>query len=172
MKCKASILVLLALVFTTAITPAVPVKAINMWANGTIDSYVDAWSSEIVWGRWYVEVVGDTVNYEAVYLERNLDSDIEQSPEGSIDVFIHEFSVEGFAVVGGRLEFWGTLHVKKWWAKLDGTREWVEWDTSPVTITMTSRRFYLDSPPPGPEPDPLEQDWDRVGRTLSVHISP
>ncbi len=160
---------IVAAILILAISTVVPVSAKKTLqsykASGTIDGYVDVWSSEIVSGRWSVNVKGENLTYKARYKELNLfDGEPEYSPVGSVDIFTHSFSADGFDIYGDTLVFWGTTHIRKVWRKLDGTTEVVRRD-SYVTITITETTFYLDYSPPGPGPGVYDQDWDRNGTT-------
>ena len=154
--------ILILSIFTIA--PVYAKKTSSYKASGTIDSYVDVWSSEIVSGRWSVNVKGEDLKYKAMYKELNLAEWPEDSPVGSVDIFTHRFSADGFDIDGDTLVFWGTMHIRKVWRKLDGTTEVVGWD-SYVTITITPDTFFLDSSPPGSGPGAYDQYWDRIGTT-------
>ena len=170
---KKTILILgcLLMLSTLSALPVSAKKGQYYIARGTIDSYVDAWSSEVKKGWWTVRVIEDNIEYSAFYQEKNLAEWPEDSPIGTIDLFWHTFTVEGQTLDGDTLTFWGILHVEKLWCKLDGTRERVTWDTYPVTITINSDSFFLDSPPAGAGPDINGQDWDRIGTTKSIRYS-
>ena len=166
------ILSLLLMLSTLPVLPASAKKGQYYIARGTIDSYVDAWSAEVKQGWWSVRVIEGNIEYSGFYQERNLAEYPENSPVGSIDFFWQTFTVEGYTLDGDELEFWGTLHIKKLWCKLDGTREILTWDTYPVKITIDSDSYFLDSPPEGPGPDPIyNEDWDRTGTTRSIRYS-
>jgi len=136
-----------------------PVRPI-LKASGTIDGYVDAWSSEIISGKWSVHVKGDELVYKAMYKELNLDEEAEESPVGSVDIFTHTFSTDSYELEGDVLTFEGSMQVKKVWTKLDWTREIVYWD-SYMIITVTTDTFFLNSYPHDPDPE----GWDREGTT-------
>jgi hypothetical protein len=53
---------------------------------------------------------------------------------------------------------------------MDGSKEKVGWDRYPVTITVGSESFFIDSPPLGECPGLYEQDWDRIGTTTHFTI--
>ena len=165
---KKSILVLALILTMTTITvlPISAKKPITYQARGTIDSYADAWSSEVISGSWSVRVKGDKLTYTAMYRELNLD-EIEDSPVGSVDIFTHKFTTDDFEIDGDVLTFEGWIQVKKVWVKLDWKREVVRWDGH-VTITITPDTYYLDSDPQGPGPGVLGQDWDRLGTTTRL----
>lgn len=149
---------------------AMPAHAVKptYTARGTIETYVDVWSSEITWGRWNVELRDGEIDYQAKFIEKNLDAEIEDSPVGSTDTFWHSFTTEGYSLEGDTIRFWGTLHVEKLWSRLDGGTEKVSWDINPVVITVDPLSFYLDVPPPEAGPGWFDQDWDRVGTTEEI----
>jgi hypothetical protein len=149
------------------LTQAAPVSAkqekLILKASGTLDSYVEAWSSEIISGKWSIQVKGDELVYKATYKELNLD-EIEDSPVGSVDIFTHTLTTDSYEIEGNVLTLEGTMHVKKVWTKLDWTIEVQHWD-SDIIITLTPDTFFLDSLPFGAGPGTLDQDWDREGTT-------
>lgn len=133
-------------------------------ANGKLENYVDAWSAEIVNGHWHVKVKDGDLEFRAYHRERNLD-EIENSPIGSVDHFwLSLTNVGSFVIDEDTLTIECTIHVDKLWWNIDtGLPEWVEWEYSGVVITVNSESIYIDSPQLG------DQDWDRVGPTLSLH---
>ncbi len=151
------------------IVPVAAKKPTHLEASGTIDGYVDAWSSVIVGGHWSVTVKEGVLQYTAMYHELNLAEDPEMSPVGSVDIFTHIFTTDDpddYELKGNVLKFSGEMQVVKVWTKLDWTTEVIIRDPSLVTITITKDTFYLDSLPPGPVPgDPWDQCWDRYGTT-------
>jgi len=166
MKKKTVFLFSLTLLLTILSVPAFAKKGEYYVARGSIDYYVDAWTSEVHNGMWKVTLIDGELEYTAQYTERNLDEgEPEYSPVGSIDVFWHTFTMENYEVDGDTLTFTGVLHVKKLWKKLDMTREVRYWDTYDVIITVDSETFYLDTAPTH------GQNWDRVGTTHTLHYS-
>ncbi|MCK4817806.1 hypothetical protein KA005_18695 [bacterium] len=164
MKTK-SILVL-ALILTIAGVSILSISAkkpIHYKAMGTIDSYVDAWSAEVIPGHWSVKIVDDVLVYSASYGELNLDEGVEGSPFGSVDIFTHTFTTDDFDIKYHVLTFSGSIEVRKVWVKPDWTREIVTWDYDAI-ITITPDTFFFDWDPSGESTSP--QDWDRVGTTI------
>ena len=154
---------LVAAVLILAIYLVVPVSAKknSLTALGTIDGYVDAYSSVIVGGHWSVTVKDGVLNYSAMYHELNLAVGIpENSPVGSVDIFTHIFTTTDYEFKGNVLTFTGTMHFWKVWAKLDGTTEVITGQKYHI-ITITKDTFFLDSY----ETDQFNQDWDRYGTT-------
>ncbi len=146
-------------------------KPITYKAMGTIDSYVDASSAEIIPGHWSVKIEDDELVYRATYCELNLDEAVEGSPFGSVDIFTHTFTTDDFEFTQDAnsrnhvLTFSGNIEVRKVWVKPDWTREIVTWDYEAI-ITITPETFYFDWDPSGQSSDP--QDWDRVGTTIVI----
>lgn len=169
MRGRITSFILCALFFSALVSLPIYAKNPSFMARGTIDAYMDVWSSEIVMGSWRVKLEDGNIEYEAIYVERNLDEDIEDSPMDSTDTFWHSFTAEGYELEGDNLQFWGTLHVEKLWSKMDGSKEFVSWDSYPVRITLDSKSFYLDVQPLGPGLGWYDQDWDRAGRTVEIN---
>ena len=53
--------------------------------------------------------------------------------------------------------------------KMNGSKEYVSWDSHQVKITLDSESYYLDVQPPGPGPGWYDQDWDRTGTTVEIN---
>jgi len=146
-----------------------PVNAANRTytAGGTVTTYVDAWSSYIVSGHWSVVVSGNTVTeFKMLYVERNLDWTIEDSPDGSSDQFWHELIWASAPTINdGVLSFDCTMKITKLKSMMDGTKSWVIWDTAVFHITIGPDGMLLDRPP---FPSTPEQDFDVVGTTTHI----
>lgn len=146
-------------------------KPITYKAMGTVDSYVDASSAEIIPGHWSVTIEDDELVYRATYCELNLDDIIEGSPIGSVDIFTHTFTTDDFEFIQDAnspnqvLTFSGNIEVRKVWVKPDWTREIVTWNYEAI-ITITYDTFYFDWDPSGLNPS--YPDWDRVGTTIVI----
>ena len=159
---------IVATVLILAISIIVPISAkkpTHLEASGTIDGYVDAWSSMIVGGHWSVTVKEGVLQYKAIYHELNLDEVAENSPVGSVDIFTHQFTTDDpddYELKGNVLTFSGTIERWKVWSKVDGTTEPMLANQF-VSITITKDTFFLDSFPPGPGPG--GNDGDRYGKT-------
>jgi len=71
------------------IVPTFAAKKIEYRANGKLGTYtgVYAGSAEILNGNWNVKVTGTDIKFDAFYRELNLDSSVENSPDGTIDDF-------------------------------------------------------------------------------------
>ena len=149
---------------------AVPVLAkkggVVYRASGRLESYVDAYSSEIVNGHWHLKIMGEEVEFFAFYRERNLDEGVEGSPEGTVDHFFNTVTnVEDYETDGDTCVIWCDIHVDKlWWNIATGLPEWTEWDTYDVVITVDPDGVFIDVPSVGP------QDWDRYGPTNSLQF--
>lgn len=167
-KSKLILLGVILLLLTQTVPISAKVNKPILTASGTIDSYEDTWSAEIISGKWSIQVKGDILIYKAKYKERNLD-EIEDSPVGSIDIFTHNLSTDSYEIDGNVITFEGTMQVKKVWTKLDWTKEVMYWD-SDVKITVTPDKFFLDSLPFGSGPGTLDQDWDRTGTTTCFKL--
>ncbi|MFX0204151.1 MAG: hypothetical protein ACFFCW_49265 [Candidatus Hodarchaeota archaeon] len=161
-KKKSLILIGIVVVLILVTVPIYATKPENYIAHGTIDSYADAYSSQIVGGNWIVQLVDDKIYFRYEYFEENIDPSVENSPEGSVDFFINTFTVDGYVLTGDTLVFTGTKHVKKVWVKLDRTRELVQWDRYPVTVTIDSNGIIIDLPPAA------GQNFDTLGTTLFI----
>jgi len=144
-------------------------KPITYKAMGTIDSYGNAWSAEVIQGHWSVKIEDDELVYRATYSELNLDLALEGSPVGSVDIFTYTLTTDDFDLKYHRrsrlhvLTFSGEIQARKSWAKTDWTREIVTW-TYDATITITPDTFYEDYEPSGP----VDQDWHIVGTTIVI----
>ena len=154
-----------------------PIESISVdtpttyYAMGTIDSYVNVSSAEIMPGHWFVKIEDDELLYKATYYELNFDEKVEESPVGSVDIFTHTLSTSSFDIknyAGSSnhvLTFSGMVQIRKVWVKPDWTREIVTREYE-VNITITPYSFYLDWDPE--DQSTSYQDWDRVGTTLVI----
>ena len=52
---------------------------------------------------------------------------------------------------------------------MNGSKEYVSWDSHQVKITLDSESYYLDVQPPGPGPGWYDQDWDRTVTTVEIN---
>jgi PKD repeat protein/ABC-type branched-subunit amino acid transport system substrate-binding protein len=131
---------------TVVAAPAVSVEPKTYSAEGSLESYVNAPTAEIVLGHWKVEVRGGALLFEARYIERNLNSTPENSPVGSLDSFnLKAFQVTGIVLRGVTLTFNCSLHFDKLWAKLDGSHVWTEFEL-PAKVNVTSTGIFIDIP--------------------------
>ena len=146
-------------------------KPITYKAMGTIDSYIDASSAEIIPGHWSVKIEDGELVYRAMYCELNLDEAVEGSPVGSVDIFTHTFTTDDFDVIqdvsshNHVITFSGMIEVRKVWVRPDWTREILTWEYEAI-ITITPDTFYFDWDPSGQSPP--YPDWDRVGTTIVI----
>lgn len=92
-------------------------------AWGLLEYYDDpdvATEAEIVSGSWKFTVKGDSYDFNAILLERNLDEEVEQSPEGSIDKFwiklVDTHIVQYYP--DGAFEIYGDFDITKRWKTL------------------------------------------------------
>ena len=153
--------VTLLFLLTQSVTVSAKQDRLIFKASGTIDYYVDAESAEIISGHWSIQVKGEELIYKAMYKELNLDEEIEQSPEGSVDIFTHTLTTDAYELDEDVLTFEGDMQVKKVWTTLDWKKEVQYWD-SYVIITVTPDEFFLNSYPHDPDPE----GWDREGTTI------
>ncbi|MCK4829025.1 hypothetical protein KA005_75580 [bacterium] len=127
---KRSILMLSILLTMTAVTflPVNAAKPIIYSASGTLDDYYDYATAEIVGGTWTLKATENKVWFEAVYQEKNLDEEAENSPVGSIDRFELKLGKIGFWFIeGDTLTVVGHVRFKKEWVMMDGTTKTVIW---------------------------------------------
>ena len=127
---KRSILILSILLTMTAVSfkPVNAKKPIIYRASGTLDSYYDYTTAEIVGGTWTLEATENTLWFKAMYFERNLDEEAENSPVDSIDTFELKLGKIGFWFIDGDTLFvLGYVRFKKEWAMMDGTTKTVIW---------------------------------------------
>lgn len=161
------LLTLLALASACTAFPVTGGKVIEYKANGTIDSYVGVGSAEVVHGSWLVFISGGEVEFRYFYHELNLDPDVENSPEGSVDHFkiyltgvdYYEVDCEtGECVIEGYMT-WD----KKWWNIDTGKPEWRKpfIVDMPVRIVITAETIEIDTWNNG--------DVNVVGTTLNIH---
>ena len=150
------------------------------YAYGTIETYTEAYSAEIVpgTGYWNLKISDDKIHFSYGYLELNLDEDIENSPVASID----EMS---FTNIGSPMYYmydedenmlfmFLQIQVKKEWAMFDGSYTHKTWKTwQGITIDFDLNTLHIDSYPPegDDEPpvvpsDPDTWDWDKEGTVL------
>jgi hypothetical protein len=138
-------------------------------AMGTIDSYVDAWSAEVIHGDWSVKIIDDELVYRVTYSELNLNEVEELSPVGSVDIFTHTLTTDNFEIKyhpsspNHVLTFSGEIQYQKVMVKTDWTREIIS-RTYNVTITITPDTFFSHRP----SLSGLDQDWDLVGTTIVI----
>ncbi len=163
-------LVGLLIVPTLVISPVLAEDDVVYRANGRLERYADAWSSEVVNGRWNVEInqsdFGLTVVFFAFYRELNIDEEVENSPAGTIDTFkltlidydLVEISDDVCVVSGATIHF-----RKKWWNLATGKPERVEWELFDREITIDESGILIDLEPA------IGQNFDISGRTLSIH---
>jgi PKD repeat protein/ABC-type branched-subunit amino acid transport system substrate-binding protein len=143
---------------TVAAAPITSVEPKTYSAEGSLESYVDAPTAEIVLGHWKVEGRGGALLFEARYIERNLNSTQENSPVGSLDSFnLKAFQVTNIVLRGVNLTFNCSLHFDKLWTKLDGSHVWTEFEL-PANVNVTSTGIFIDIPPISSE------DFDIIGR--------
>ena len=133
---KNSILALsiLTLMLATLVVPAYAAKK-DYRANGKVTQYQgnDLNPSAIVInGNWNLKVVGDNVDFQLSYTEKNLISEPEGgAPVGSIDLFKITFIGEDqyhnppFAIVDGAWVITGDFHISKLAAQPDGSKVWI-----------------------------------------------
>jgi len=144
-------------------------KPITYKAIGTIDSYVDAWSAEVISGHWSVQIVDDELEFRATYCELNLDGIVELSPVGSVDIFTLTLTTDDFDIKPHArssnhvLTFSGMIQHRKVYVKPDWERE-IQYQEYDATITITPDTFYEDYEPSGP----VDQDWHIVGTTIVI----
>lgn len=165
MKKKSLIILLLAISITTiSILPISAKRPIDFSASGTIDTYYEIDSCQIIGGSWSIKTTKNQVLFEAIYLEENLDAEIENSPVGSIDKFELKLVKVGFS-------YWeddtftvvGIVRYKKEWQMMDGTTKTVIWLTgSGIEVTPTGIRIAH-------EPDLMP--GDKLGTTLIYELS-
>jgi hypothetical protein len=150
---RARVSTLLIGIYVTAKQPTIW----DYYAYGDILDYQEAPSAEIKSGFWNLKVSGKKVWLNAYYLEKNLDENIEDSPDNSVDTF--EWSVVGkpffIYVDEPKLYVFTKLEVKKSWATFDGTYEPMTWHTyRMLIIDFDSELVLFDSYPPDPFSDP------------------
>jgi hypothetical protein len=184
--------IIVSAVFLSIYTIAKQPSNWEYYAYGHITNYQEAYSAEIKSGFWNLKVLGKEVWLNIYYLEKNLDSDVENSPEDSTDMF--EMSVNGkpffiYEDVGlGKLYVFAKFQVKKTWATFDGTYEPKTWHTyRMLIIDFNEPRVLFDGyppdsfsdPPPGSEPEPpvdpdepWTYDWDIEGTLEGYNYPP
>lgn len=112
------------------------------------------------------------------YMEINDIETVENSPEGSADIF--HFSITGkpmmFIESADKLEIFAVMRVEKDWARDDGTYTKRNWKTYQTwTFDFVTETVHIDTwPPEGEEPtydpgDPSTYDWDRYGDIIAWH---
>lgn len=161
---KSSLVVLSLVVLLTSLV-VLPVSAAKATykAGGKVTAYADAWSSEIVSGHWSVTVEDGVVDFKVFYVERNLDWTVEDSPDGSIDLFWHTLTWASTPSINDdALTFSCTMTITKLKTMMDGSKEWVIWDTAELYVTIDEDGMWLDRPP---FPSSPGQDFDVLGVT-------
>jgi hypothetical protein len=158
---KKLILVLTILLTMTSVTliPGNAKKPIIYSASGTLDSYYDISTAAVVGGTWTIEATENKVWFEAIYLEENLDEEVENSPVGSIDRFELKLGKTGFWFIqDDTLTVVGLVRFKKEWVMMDGTTKTVIWLTGKgIEVSPTNIRIARE-----PDPSP----GDLLGTTL------
>lgn len=176
---KILILAAIIVVFTTiGLTMAKQTTLWEHYAYGTIDTYTEVYSSEVVNGYWNLKITEGKIHFNYGWLELNLDEEIEDSPMGSIDELsftnIAQPMYYNYDEDENTLYMFLQVQVNKEWAMFDGTythRTWKTWEF--VTIDFDDWTIHFDSyPPEGSEPivvpsDPETWDWDKEGTILN-----
>jgi len=160
----------LLIVSMLVISPVLAEDDVIYRANGKLEQYADAWSSEIVNGRWNVEINETdfdlTVKFFAFYRELNIDEAIENSPAGTIDTFkLTLVNYDSVEIIDDACTISGaTIHFgKKWWNLATGKPERVGWEFFDREITIDESGILIDLEPT------LGQNFDISGPTLSIH---
>ena len=98
------------------------VRAQSGWeyyAYGTITGYEAAANSHIADGFWNLKVTNNKIILDMYYMEINDIETVENSPEGSADIF--HFSITGkpmmFIESADKLEIFAVMRVEKDWAR-------------------------------------------------------
>jgi len=145
------------------------------YAFGSVDRYENAYSASIKSGAWVLTTTSSSVKFSYTYAELNIVQSIEQSPAGSTDYFYDTATnVVMGAVTPNSITFTCTIHVVKYWAKLDGTRQIVQWDNPGVTVTVVNhpiagnQGLYIINPSTA-----YGEDWNTIGHTwyYGIHVT-
>ena len=116
---KKSILISILLLSAFAVLPVHAKKeSLEYRANGKLVTYTPpGTASEVVNGRWSIKIKDGQVDFKAFYRERNLDPNVEHSPEGTIDMFwIYLDNLIDYQITDDMCVLRGDFQVdKKWW---------------------------------------------------------
>jgi hypothetical protein len=138
------------------VMPAFAVKKIEYRANGKLTAYegVAAETAEIVNGNWQVKVMGGDIKFDAFYRELNLDSSVENSPDGTIDDFKITLINDGEATAtlnGNTMTITGYFQIdKKMWLMPDArdpsSVNWYKPFVEPRygSVTISPSTIYID----------------------------
>lgn len=178
---RKSVLIMTCILIASSITIlAVTAKHYTDWENyayGTLEQYRGEpdLSAAIEDGIWILKVKDGKVWFYACYQEKNIDSEVEGGPEGSVDIL--EFSLIGTPIYMGYVDneepydepesfcVMAQLQVKKMQAQFDGTytqKTWKTWNLIEVNrngvFTMWRR--------------PKPTDWDKIGTITEQDFLP
>jgi len=184
---KRELLLVMSAILLITIVSGIAISAQgNGWeyyACGTVDGYEDAPSASIdTPGFWNLKVQGDKIWLDVRYLETNVMSGMEGSPEGSVDIL--ESSMTGKPMVfiesEDKLEIFAVMRITKTWAQFDDTykpQSWKTWiwftfDFDAMTVHMDGYPGEAIEPPGPADPNDIDTyDWDRYG-TITAYSYP
>ncbi len=147
----------LLLLSVLGVRPALAKNNVIYRANGKLEEYSPGSpAAEVVDGRWSVKVKEGVVDFKAFYREMNLDPDVEQSPEGTIDHFwIYLVEADTVEIADDTCTITGDFKViKKWWILpehedypppvkwIRGEEAWRFYDVS-ITIDSDGIEFHF-----------------------------
>ena len=124
------------------------------YACGTLSQYKDdpTLPAELLDGVWNLKIADGKVWFYACITEMNLDPEVEDAPENSIDVL--EYSIIGKPMdimeEDGVVSVFGVIQVKKTASQWDGSytyKTWTTWelievDTGADTVTVINNPYY------------------------------
>ena len=118
MKRRALLVITALITVVLLVTVSATAKKPTEWtyfAYGTINDYNDAPSSTIIDGYWNLKIQGNQIWLQVNYIEKNLIEAVENSPDGSVDLFEFSYMGQPMAFIEGEdtLDIFAVMKVDK-----------------------------------------------------------